>query len=75
MMKGSVVLIDGIVVLQCNTSWRATLGDITMAVTLCGIERTESGWRELAYEAGFNMLKILQYEEEVGDSVRVLTII
>ena len=46
-----------------------------MVVTLCGMERTESEWRVLAYEAGFNMLKILQYEEEVSDSVMVLTLI
>lgn len=75
MMKESVVLIDGIVALECNASWRATLGDMTMEVTLCGMERTEGEWRVLAYEAGFNMLKILQYEEEVSDSVMVLTLI
>ncbi|KAI1499972.1 S-adenosyl-L-methionine-dependent methyltransferase [Biscogniauxia marginata] len=72
--KDSVVLIDEIVVSDVNTQWRATLGDMTMAVCLAAMERTETEWRTLADEVGYKVLKVLKYRQELEDCVLVLAL-
>ncbi|KAK4653883.1 hypothetical protein QC762_511040 [Podospora pseudocomata] len=72
--KDSVVLIDDIVVSSVGAPWRVTLGDMTMAVCLAAMERTEAEWRRLASSTGFEVVKILKYREEYEDSVIVLRV-
>ncbi|KAB5575467.1 S-adenosyl-L-methionine-dependent methyltransferase [Coniochaeta sp. 2T2.1] len=68
----STVLIDETVVSEVGAPWRATLGDVVMAACLAARERTESEWRCLADEAGFRVVKVLKYREEVEDCVILL---
>lgn len=70
--KDSVVLIDDIVVSSAGAPWRVTLGDMTMAVCLAAMERTEVEWCRVAHAAGFELVKVLKYRQEYEDSIMVL---
>lgn len=71
MVKGSVVLIDKIVVYEVGATWRATLGNITMAVCLAAKERTEAEWRALAASSRIKIQKVLKYRQELEEWVMV----
>ncbi|KAK0665928.1 S-adenosyl-L-methionine-dependent methyltransferase [Cercophora samala] len=70
--KDSVVLIDDIVVPDVGASWRATLADMTMAVCLAAMQRSETQWQNMAHSAEFKVLKVLRYRKEFEDAVLVL---
>ncbi|KAL8784364.1 MAG: hypothetical protein Q9213_004016 [Squamulea squamosa] len=74
MNQDSVLLIDEMVLPQRGSSWRATLADLTMAVALSAMERTEAEWYDLFDEAGLNVRKVLKYREEPEDCVMVLAL-
>ncbi|CAO1601217.1 hypothetical protein XANCAGTX0491_004884 [Xanthoria calcicola] len=72
MSQDSVVLIDEMVLPERGSSWRATQADLTMAVALSAMERTEAQWHILFDKAGLNLRKVLKYREEPEDCVMVL---
>ncbi|KAK2834887.1 hypothetical protein FQN49_006813 [Arthroderma sp. PD_2] len=74
MSQNSVVLIDEMVISEHNTPWRATQADFTMAIALSAKQRTEAEWRTLLDEAGFKVLRILMYREELQDCMIVATV-
>ncbi|KAG2419495.1 hypothetical protein HFD88_004291 [Aspergillus terreus] len=67
----SLLLLDEMVVSERDAPWRATLADMTMAVALSAMERTEAEWRALLDAAGLRMIKVLKYRAELEDSVMV----
>ncbi|KAE8370459.1 S-adenosyl-L-methionine-dependent methyltransferase [Aspergillus caelatus] len=67
----SLLLLDEMVVSERDAPWRATLADMTMAVALSAMERTEAEWRALLDAAGLRMVKVLKYRAELEDCVMV----
>lgn len=74
MNQDSVLLIDEMVLLERGASWRATQADLTMAVALSAMERTEAEWYALFDEAGLNVRKTAKYREEPEDCVMILAL-
>lgn len=71
MTEESVVLIDEMVLPECGAPWRATQLDISMITCLAATERSEVEWRALIDEAGFKIVKIWTYTQQLRDSVIV----
>ncbi|KAL8919505.1 MAG: hypothetical protein Q9172_004959 [Xanthocarpia lactea] len=74
MDQNSVLLIDEMVLSERGASWRATQADLTMAVALSAMERTEAEWYALFDEAGLNVRKTAKYREEPEDCVMILAL-
>ncbi|EMR64685.1 hypothetical protein MGN70_008615 [Eutypa lata] len=71
MTEESVVLIDEMVLPECGAPWRATQLDMSMITCLAATERSEVEWRALIDEAGFKIVKIWTYTQQLRDSVIV----
>ena len=69
MGQKSILLIDELVLPNKGASGMAAQMDITMMATLGSIERTEAQWRSLLDRAGLEIIKIEQYDSEMGYSV------
>ncbi|KAL8996039.1 MAG: hypothetical protein Q9169_004351 [Polycauliona sp. 2 TL-2023] len=74
MNQESVLLIDEMVLSERGSSWRATQADLTMAVALSAMERSEDQWRTLFDEVGLSLRKVLKYREEPEDSIMILAL-
>ena len=74
MNQDSVLLIDEMVLPERGASWRATLADLTMAVALSAMERTEAEWYALFDEAGLKVRRTAKYREEPEDCVMILAL-
>ncbi|KAL8652657.1 MAG: hypothetical protein Q9210_002551 [Variospora velana] len=74
MTQDSVILIDEMVLSDRGSSWRATQADLTMAVALSAMERSEAQWHALLNEAGLHIRKVLKYRDEPEDCVMVVSL-
>ena len=74
MTQDSVILIDEMVLSDRGSSWRATQADLTMAVALSAMERSEAQWLTLFDEAGLHVRKIMKYRVEPEDCLMVLAL-
>lgn len=69
MTKRSTILIDEIVMSETAAHWKATQMDFRMMATLASKERTETQWRTLLDTAGFKVIKLIRYMEDMGMSI------
>ncbi|GKZ28714.1 hypothetical protein AbraIFM66950_011781 [Aspergillus brasiliensis] len=74
MTRDSVLLIDEMVLSERGSPWRAAQADLTMAVALSAMERTEAQWRALFEAVDLRVVDVLGYREELEDCVMVLAL-
>lgn len=74
MTQDSVLLIDEMVLSERGSPWQATQVDLTMAVALSAVERTEAQWRALFNPVGLQVLDVVKYREELEDCVIVIAL-
>ena len=61
----SVLLIDELVIPNTGASRISVQLDMTMMSVFGATERTESDWRRLLHEVGFEVRKIHRYDPEI----------
>ncbi|KAI0550475.1 S-adenosyl-L-methionine-dependent methyltransferase [Xylaria curta] len=71
MTRDSRVLIDEMVLPERGAPWRATQLDLAMSTCFAAMERSRTDWDSLLDKAGFNILKIWKYTDQLDDCVIV----
>lgn len=69
MGKGSVLLIDEMVLPDTHVDWQVTSIDLSMMCAFGARERTETQWLELLASVGLKLVKKLIYKPAVYESV------
>jgi demethylsterigmatocystin 6-O-methyltransferase len=69
MTEQSRLMIDEMVLPERGTPWRATQLDMLMTCIQAAKERSHAEWIELLDEAGFKILSIRKYTQQLDDCV------
>ena len=73
MSDHSVILIDEMVLPEVGAEVQASQLDISMMASLAGRERSRTDWSRIVEAAGLRINDVLTYEEDLGESVIVVT--